>query len=289
MTPGRPEVEAFLHAPSSAWGYVVHDGHAAAVIDPALSLDTASGEIAAPVARDMADFVKAHGLRVEWILETHAHADRLTAAAWLQRRVGGRTAIGEGIREVQAAFADLLDFEPGFRADGSQFDRLLGAGERLAIGSLQVLVVPTPGHTSDSVTYLVGDAAFIGDTLFMPDVGSARCDFPGGDAHRLYVSVRRLYELPADTRVFVCHDYPPGGRGIRHETSIAEQRDRNLHVNVGTTEQDFVAMRNARDAGLAVPALLYASLQVNLRAGELPPPAANGRRYLKLPLTEAAP
>ena len=285
----RPEVEAFLHAPSSAWGYVVHDGHSAAVIDPALSLDTASGAVTAPVARDMVAFIKARGLVVEWLLETHAHADHLTAAAWLKQRVGGRTAIGEGIREVQAAFSDLLDFEPDFAADGSQFDRLLDADERLAIGSLEARVVPTPGHTSDSVTYVIGDAAFIGDTLFMPDVGSARCDFPGGDARRLYASVRRLYELPAATRVYVCHDYPPGGRDIRHETSVAEQRQRNLHLHDGTAERDFVALRNARDAGLAVPALLYASLQVNLRAGQLPPPAANGRRYLKIPLSEAQP
>jgi glyoxylase-like metal-dependent hydrolase (beta-lactamase superfamily II) len=281
----RPVVQPFLHGQSSTWTYVVHDGRAAAIIDPALDFDAHSGRIGTASAEAVAGFVEAAGLTVGWILETHAHADHLSAAPFLRRRLGGRVAIGAGIRKVQAAFKDLLNLEPGFATDGRQFDHLFSDGEEFAFGSLTGRVIPTPGHTNDSVTYLIGDAAFVGDSLFMPDGGTARCDFPGGDAALLYASILRLYSLPGETRVFVCHDYGPGGRERRCETTIAAERAGNIHVRDGVSEQEFVALRTKRDATLAVPELLYPSVQVNVRAGQLPPPESNGRRYLKLPVT----
>ena len=281
----RPVVQPFLHGQSSTWTYVVHDGRAAAIIDPALDFDGHSGQAGTASAAAVAAFVEAAGLKVEWILETHAHADHLSAAPFLRQRLGGRVAIGEGIRKVQAVFKDLLNLEPGFATDGRQFDHLFRDGEEFTVGSLAARVIPTPGHTNDSVTYLIGDAAFVGDSLFMPDGGTARCDFPGGDAAVLYASIQRLYSLPADTRVFVCHDYGPGGREHRCETTIAAERAGNIHVHDGVSEQEFVALRTKRDATLAVPELLYPSVQVNVRAGQLPPPESNGRRYLKLPVT----
>jgi len=283
----RPQVEPFFHEQSSTWTYVVHDGSTAAVIDPAIDFDAPSGVVdAAPVAR-VADFLQSRSLDLQWILETHAHADHLTAAPWLKARCGGRIGIGEGIRQVQATFKDLLNLEPEFATDGRQFDQLFANGETFSIGSLEARVIPTPGHTNDSVTYLVGDAAFVGDSLFMPDGGTARCDFPGGDARLLYQSIWRLYALPADTRLFVCHDYGPGGREVRCQTSVGEQRAANIHVRDGVTEAEFVALRNGRDATLDVPRLLYPSIQVNVRAGAWPPPEGNGRRYLKIPLKPA--
>jgi glyoxylase-like metal-dependent hydrolase (beta-lactamase superfamily II) len=281
----RPAVQPFLHQQSSTWTYVVHDGRAAAIVDPALDFDGHSGKAGTASAEVVAGFVEAGGLKVEWILETHAHADHLSAAPFLRQRLGGRVAIGEGIRKVQATFKDLLNLEPGFATDGRQFDHLFRDGEEFAVGSLAGRVIPTPGHTNDSVTYLIGDAAFVGDSLFMPDGGTARCDFPGGDARVLYGSIQRLYSLPGDTRVFVCHDYGPGGRERRCETTIAAQRAANIHVRDGVAEEEFVALRTRRDATLAVPELLYPSVQVNVRAGQLPPPESNGRRYLKLPVT----
>ena len=280
----RPFVQSFLHKQSSTWTYVVHDGRAAAVIDPALDFDGHSGLTGTASADVVAAFVREANLAVEWILETHAHADHLSAAPFLRQQLGGRVAIGEGIRKVQATFKDLLNLEPGFAADGRQFDHLFSDGEAFKVGSLPGRVIPTPGHTNDSVTYLIGDAAFVGDSLFMPDGGTARCDFPGGDAGVLYASIQRLYSLPGDTRVFVCHDYGPGGREHRCETTIAAERAANIHVRDGVSEQEFVALRTKRDATLAVPELLYPSIQVNVRAGELPPPESNGRRYLKLPV-----
>ncbi len=285
----RPEVRPFFQAQSSTWGYVLHDGQAAAVIDPALEFDVASGRIGTQSVTEMLAYLRAKKLDVQWILETHAHADHPTAAAWLRERAGGRIAIGAGIRDVQAAFRDLLDLGPDFPVDGSQFDKLFDAGERFRTGALEAVVIATPGHTPDSVSYLFGDALFVGDTIFMPDSGSARCDFPGGDARSLYASVQQLYLLPGATRVFACHDYQPGGREARCESSIDEQRGQNIHLQQATTEQEFVALRTARDAGLAVPARLYPSLQVNLRAGMLPPRSANGRRYIKIPLAEGEP
>lgn len=283
----RPHVEPFFHEQSSTWTYVVHDGEVAAVVDPAVDFDVPSGRAdPAPVLR-VAQYLESNGLRLRWILETHAHADHLSGAPWLKARLGGEVAIGEGIRRVQATFKDLLSLEPGFATDGSQFDRLFGDGETFRIGSLEARVMATPGHTNDSVTYLVGDAAFVGDTIFMPDGGTARCDFPGGDAAVLYASIQRLYALPADTRIFVCHDYAPGGRELRCETSVATQREANIHVRDGVSEAEFVALRRGRDATLAVPRLLYPSVQVNVRAGQPPPADANGRRYLTLPYRPA--
>ena len=281
----NPAVKAFLHEQSSTWTYVVHDGRSAAIVDPALDYDNRSGHTSTASAEAVAAFVREAGLAIEWILETHAHADHLSAAPFLQRELGGRIAIGEGIRKVQSTFKDLLNLEPAFATDGTQFDHLFRDGETFRIGTLEGRVIPTPGHTNDSVTYLVGDAAFVGDSLFMPDGGTARCDFPGGDAHVLYESIQRLYALPPETRVFVCHDYGPGGRERQHETTIAAQRGGNIHVREGVSEAEFVELRTRRDATLAVPDLLYPSVQVNVRAGELPPPESNGRRYLKIPVT----
>jgi len=281
----NPEVKPFLHEQSSTWTYVVHDGRTAAIVDPALDYDYRSGRTDTRSAQEVAAFVRDAGLSVEWILETHAHADHLSAAPFLKRELGGRIAIGEGIRKVQDTFKGLLNLEPAFATDGTQFDHLFSNGETFRIGTLEGRVIPTPGHTNDSVTYLIGDAAFVGDSLFMPDGGTARCDFPGGDAHVLYQSIQRLYALPPGTRVFVCHDYGPGGRERQCETTIAAQRAGNIHVRDGVAEPEFVELRTRRDATLAVPDLLYPSVQVNVRAGELPPAEGNGRRYLKIPVT----
>jgi len=281
----NPEVKPFLHEQSSTWTYVVHDGGTAAIVDPALDYDYRSGRTDTGSAREVAAFVRAAGLSVEWILETHAHADHLSAAPFLRHELGGRIAIGEGIRKVQATFKGLLNLEPSFATDGTQFDHLFREGETFRIGTLEGRVIPTPGHTNDSVTYLIGDAAFVGDSLFMPDGGTARCDFPGGDAHVLYRSIQRLYALPPGTRVYVCHDYGPGGRERQCETTIAAQKAGNIHAHDGVSEGEFVELRTRRDATLAVPDLLYPSVQVNVRAGDLPPPESNGRRYLKIPVT----
>jgi len=278
------QVQPFLHQQSSTWTYVVHDGKAAAIVDPALDFDYRSGRTATASAAAVVSFVRERGLELLWVLETHAHADHLSAAPFIKRELGGRIAIGRGIATVQATFKELLNLEPDFASDGSQFDHLFADDETFPIGSLEGRVIPTPGHTNDSVTYLVGDAAFVGDTLFMPDGGTARCDFPGGDARRLYRSIQRLYTLPAATRVFVCHDYGPDGREQLFETSIAAQRKGNIHVRDGISEDEFVERRSRRDATLAVPDLLYPSVQVNIRAGQLPPVESNGRRYLKLPV-----
>jgi glyoxylase-like metal-dependent hydrolase (beta-lactamase superfamily II) len=282
----NPAVTPFFHAPTGSWSYVVADAAAgvAAIIDPVLDFDIRSGRTGTRSAGHIVEHCRSNGLQVDWILETHAHADHLSAAAWLQAELGGRIGIGEGICSVQATFARVYGLGADFATDGSQFDCLFRDGDRFGIGGLEGQVLATPGHTSDSVSYRVGDAVFIGDTLFMPDVGSARCDFPGGDAALLYRSVQRLYSLPAQTRMFVCHDYPPNGREARAETSLAEQRSTNLHLRDGTGEGEYVARRTARDASLDLPQLLIPAVQVNIRAGRLPAPDANGTRYLKLPL-----
>jgi glyoxylase-like metal-dependent hydrolase (beta-lactamase superfamily II) len=283
----KAQVHPFFHAGSNTFSYVVSDlegGHAA-IIDPVLDFDAASARTGTTSAQAIVDHVNAHALAVQWILETHAHADHLSAAQWLKQQFpDARLAIGEGIRTVQATFTPVLDLGAGFRADGSQFDHLFTDGEEFTIGTLPARVIAVPGHTSDSNAFLVGDALFPGDSLFMPDGGTARCDFPGGDAATLFRSIRRLFELPDATRVFVCHDYGPGGREIACETSIGEQRARNIHVHDGIDEASFVTLRTTRDASLNLPALILPSLQVNLRAGALPDSDANGVRYLKLPL-----
>jgi glyoxylase-like metal-dependent hydrolase (beta-lactamase superfamily II) len=283
----RPEVRPFRHESTGTWSYVVADpgSRRCAIVDPVLDFDPRSGRSSATSAGAIADFVRGEGLTNEWILETHAHADHLSAAQWLRSAIGGKIAIGQGIREVQRAFRDILNLEPAFPVDGRQFDRLVADGDTLAIGSLSAQVIATPGHTSDSLSYLVGDAVFVGDSIFMPDSGTARCDFPGGDAGLLFASIRRLYALPGTTRVFVCHDYRPGGREALCETTIATQRESNIHVKDATSEAEFTAMRRKRDATLEMPALIYPAVQFNIRGGRPPPAEANGRSYLKLPLT----
>ena len=283
----KAQVRPFFHAGSNTFSYVVSDPDSgqAAIIDPVLDFDAAAARTGTTAAQAIVDHVGAHGLQVQWILETHAHADHLSAAQWLKQQLpAARLAIGEGIRTVQATFAPVLDLGDGFRTDGSQFDHLLTDGEEFRIGTLPARVIAVPGHTSDSNAFLIGDALFPGDSLFMPDGGTARCDFPGGDAATLFRSIRRLFQLPAATRMFVCHDYGPNGREIACETSIGEQRARNIHVHDGIDEATFVSLRTTRDATLNLPALILPSLQVNLRAGALPQPDANGVRYLKLPL-----
>jgi glyoxylase-like metal-dependent hydrolase (beta-lactamase superfamily II) len=283
----RPEVTPFHHAATGTWTYVVADPATAtaAVIDPVLDYDWKSGRTTTVAADAVIAHCRDGGLRVQWILETHAHADHVTAAQHVKAQLGGDVAIGTGIRGVQQTFKRLYGLGVEFAPDGRQFDRLLEDGEALPLGELSIEVVSTPGHTDDSVSYRVGDAVFIGDTLFMPDSGSARCDFPGGDASQLYRSITgRLFTLPPATRVFVCHDYCPGGRAARCETTVAEQRDANVHLRDGVGEADFVRLRTERDATLDVPNLLIPSVQLNIRAGHLPPPEADGAQYLRLPI-----
>ncbi len=282
-----PDVLPFFHADSNTWTYLVSDpaSRDAAIIDPVLDFDPKSGRTSTTSAQAVLSAVAELGLRVRWIIETHAHADHLSAGHWLKPRLpDALLAIGEGIRKVQKTFRPIFNLGEHFPVDGSQFDHLFSDGERFAIGVLEGRVIAVPGHTNDSNAYLVGDALFTGDSLFMPDGGTARCDFPGGDAATLYRSIQRLYQLPDDTRVFVCHDYGPGGREVRCETTIGEQKRGNIHVREGVDEANYVAMRNARDATLSMPVLILPAVQVNIRAGALPEPEANGVRYLKLPI-----
>jgi glyoxylase-like metal-dependent hydrolase (beta-lactamase superfamily II) len=285
-TPMQPIVAPFFHAPTGTWTYIVSDpvSRHAAVIDPVLDYDWRSGRTGTAAADAVLAHLAAGKLQLCWILETHAHADHLSSAAYLQSRAGGKIAIGTGIRSVQATFKRIFGLGEEFVPDGRQFDRLLADGETIVLGDVAGKVIATPGHTNDSVSYLFGDALFVGDTVFMPDGGSARCDFPGGDAAELYHSVQRLYALPAATRVFVCHDYPPGGRAPLCETTIAAQRESNIHISAATAEGEYVAMRRARDAKLDVPNLIIPSVQVNIRAGRLPPAEPDGVSYLRVPL-----
>ncbi len=283
----NPQVVHFYDPATFTFTYVVYDrdgGHAA-VVDPVLDYDPASARTSTASADRVLGFVREHGLTVDWILETHAHADHLTAAAYLKERTGAKVAIGRGITEVQERFKTLFHLEPAFSVDGTQFDRLFDEGDTFHIGALEGRTLATPGHTDDSLTYLIGDAAFVGDTLFAPETGTARVDFPGGDARKLYRSIRKLFELPADTRLFLCHDYP-AGREARAQSSIDEQQQRNVHVGGHADEETFVKLRTARDATLPVPKLILPALQVNIRAGELPPSDDNGVRYLRLPLNQ---
>lgn len=281
-----PNVKSFYDQATSTFTYVVYevDGGRAAIIDPVLDFDPAAARTSTISADRVLGFVREQRLTVDWILETHAHADHLTAAAYLKRETGAKVAIGRGITQVQKRFKDLFGLEPDFATDGRQFDRLFADGDTFTVGALQARVVATPGHTDDSLTYVIGDAAFIGDTVFAPETGTARADFPGGDARKLYRSIRRLFDLPADTRLFLCHDYPPAERKARPQSSLDEQRLHNVHVGGEADEDAFVAMRTARDATLAAPKLILPALQVNIRAGELPPPDPNGIRYLRLPI-----
>ena len=282
----HPTVTPFHHAATGTWSYVVSDPatRTAAVIDPVLDYDWKSARTGTQAADQLIAHCRGHGLDVRWILETHAHADHLSSAQYVKRQLGGEVAIGEGIRSVQRTFKRLFGLGPEFQPDGSQFDCLLADDATLPLGEAKIHVLPTPGHTNDSVSFLIGDAVFIGDTLFMPDAGSARCDFPGGNAAELYRSVQRLYTLPAGTRVFVCHDYSPGGRAPLCETTIEAQRRSNTHIRDGVDEAEFVELRSARDATLDVPNLIIPSVQVNIRAGHLPPAEADGTSYLRVPL-----
>lgn len=281
-----PDVSAFFHEDTNTFSYVAWDPKTlvGVVIDPVLDYDAAAGRTGTAAAREIVALVRRRDLAVEWILETHAHADHLSAAPFLKSELGGRIAIGEGIRGVQASFRDIFNLGGDFPVDGSQFDHLFRDDETFQVGGIEARAIPTPGHTSDSLTYLIGDAAFVGDSLFMPDAGTARCDFPGGDARVLWRSSRRLFELPDETRLFMCHDYGPGGREIRNETTVGEQKRRNIHVGAGCTEDEFVRQRRERDATLGMPRLILPSVQVNIRAGEIPDPENNGVSYLKIPL-----
>lgn len=287
MTPSpRPQVHGLFDHATWTVTYVVHDGPgtACAIVDPVLDYDPKSGRTRTASADKVVEYVRANRLRVEWILETHAHADHLSAAQYLKRELGGRIGTGEHITRVQKVFKGIFNLESDFRQDGSQFDHLFRDGEAFAIGALAGRVLHVPGHTPADVAYQVGDAVFVGDTLFMPDVGTARCDFPGGNAHTLYASVRRLLDLPAETRLFMCHDYPPTDRPVAFETTVAEQRRNNIHIRDGIGEEQFVEMRTKRDATLDMPVLILPSVQVNIRAGEMPPKEDNGVSYLKIPV-----
>lgn len=283
----QPVIKAFFDQATYTFSYVVRDpdSMACAIIDPVLDYDPKSGRTSTRSADMIIDHVTREGLTVEWVLETHAHADHITGSVYLLERLGGRTGIGSRIIDVQATFMKLFNLTSEFVPNGRQFDRLFEDGDRFAIGSLSVEVLHTPGHTPACLTYLIGDCAFVGDTLFMPDYGTARADFPGGDARVLYRSIKRILSLPAQTRLFLCHDYLPEGRsGYFHETSVAAERENNIHVHDGISEDEFVAMRHARDRTLQMPALILPSIQVNIRAGHFPEPEMNGIAYLKIPV-----
>ncbi|MBK5438719.1 MBL fold metallo-hydrolase [Pseudomonas sp. TH32] len=282
-------IQSFLDEASSTYTYVVYetDGGPCAIVDSVLNYDPASGRTGTGQADQVIAFVREHGLQVQWLLETHAHADHLSAAPYLRRQLGGKIAIGESISKVQGVFKNLFNLEPEFRVDGSQFDHLFAPDEVFQIGTLKAQALHVPGHTPADMAYLIDDQLIlVGDTLFMPDVGTARCDFPGGDARQLYGSMRKLLAFPPDTRLYVCHDYPPEGRAAKCLTTVAEQRAGNIHVHDGVDEAAFVAMRTTRDAGLGMPTLLLPAIQVNVRAGVMPPAEENGVVYLKIPLNQ---
>ena len=282
----RPHVEPFFDPASNTFSYVVSDPQTArcAIIDSVLDLDYAAGRIVHDAADRIIAHVEAKGLAVDWIIETHVHADHLSAAPYLKERLGGKLGIGSGIVEIQETFGKVFNEGTEFQRDGSQFDRLFEDGDTYDIGTITAFTIHTPGHTPACMVHVIGDAAFVGDTLFMPDGGTARADFPGGDARTLYRSIQRVLSLPGEMRLFMCHDYGPNGRDIAHETTVADERAHNIHVGEGSTEDGFVELREARDATLAVPRLIIPSLQVNMKGGELPPEDEFGRRSLKVPL-----
>ncbi len=280
-------IEPFFDPATFTYSYVVSDPQTrqCAVIDSVLDYDPASGRTSHATAQRLVDYVCEQDLKVQWLLETHVHADHLSAAPYLRQQLGGQLAIGDRITVVQDTFGKLFNAGTGFATDGRQFDHLFHDGDTFQVGNIQARAIHTPGHTPACMTYVIGDAAFVGDTLFMPDYGTARCDFPGGDARTLYQSIQKLFALPGDTRVFMCHDYKaPGREEFLYETTIAAEREYNVHVHAGISEDQFVAMRTARDATLGMPTLILPSVQINMRAGELPEPESNGMRYLKIPL-----
>jgi len=282
----KPDIRHFYHEQSSTLSYVVSDPatSAAAVVDPVLGFSAASGRTDSVLAEEIISYLEKHGLNLKWILETHAHADHISAAQFIKARLGGKVAIGEGIKKVQAHFAKVFNLKEPFIADGHQFDHLFVDDETFDIGDLRCRVLQTPGHTSDSVTYLIGNSAFVGDTLFMTDSGTARCDFPGGDAGLLFDSIHKLFALPPDAVLYLCHDYPATNRTLRFETVLAEQIADNIHVGGAIDRSEFIAMRVSRDATLGLPNLILPSIQVNIQAGHLPQAEDNGIAYIRIPL-----
>ena len=282
----NPIVKGFFDHDTWTVTYVVYEkpGSACAIIDSVLDYDPKSGRTSTTSADEVIAFVTENQLEVAWILETHAHADHLTAAPYLKDKLGGKVAIGDNIRSVQKVFKTIFNLEPGFSTEGVQFDHLFADGDVFQVGNLKAEVISLPGHTPACVAYRMGDAVFVGDTIAMPDVGTARCDFPGGDAAQLFKSIKKLLSLPTDTRLFMCHDYPPEGRDVCFETTVGDERARNIHVNDSVDEARYVEMRTARDKTLAMPVLILPSVQLNIRAGHLPPAEENGVSYLKIPL-----
>jgi glyoxylase-like metal-dependent hydrolase (beta-lactamase superfamily II) len=282
----KPDVSTFYDKQTSTFSYVVKDpqSNACAIIDSVLNLDYNSGRTSYRGADEIIDFIKRNHLQLQWIIETHVHADHLSAAPYLKEKLGGQLGIGAHITTVQNVFGKVFNAGSDFQRDGSQFDRLFNDGDTYQIGSLTATAIHTPGHTPACMTHVIGDAAFVGDTIFMPDGGTARADFPGGDARVLFQSIKKVLSLPADTRLFMCHDYQPNGREVEYETTVAAERRENIHVHDGVSEDEFVAMREARDATLDMPVLILPSLQVNMRAGHFPESDDNGMVYLKVPI-----
>ena len=285
-TKNQPIIKDFFDPETWTYTYVVYegDGTPCVIIDSVLNYDPKSGRTTTRSADEVIAFVKAHQLQVDWILETHAHADHLTAAPYLQSHLGGKLVIGDHITNVQTVFKGVFNLDDRFKADGTQFDRLVKEGESLTFGNLSLKALFVPGHTPACMAYEIGDAIFVGDTLFMPDVGTARCDFPGGDAKTLYGSIQKLLSYPGQTKLYMCHDYPPNGRPAACMTTVADEKANNIHVHDGVSEEQFVQMRSARDKTLEMPVLILPSIQVNIRAGHFPEPDANGIAYLKIPL-----
>ena len=282
----NPVVKGFFDKDTWTVTYVVYEkpGTACIIIDSVLSYDPKSGRTHTKMADEVIEFIKKNDLKTEWILETHAHADHVTAAPYLKSKLGGRVAIGDHISIVQGVFKDIFNLEHSFVTDGSQFDHLLKDDEEIHFGNLSLKALFVPGHTPACMAYQVGDAIFVGDTMFMPDVGTARCDFPGGDAHVLYQSMKKLLSYPPQTRLFMCHDYPPNGRPVQFETTVAEEKKSNIHMHDGISEEQFIEMRTKRDVTLEMPVLILPAIQVNIRAGVFPPKESNGVSYLKIPV-----
>lgn len=283
----KPSVKTFFDEPTFTFSYVVSDPETkrCAIVDSVLDFDYAAGKTDTASADQIVDYVNAEGLTVDWILETHVHADHLSAAPYLQEKLGGQLSIGEHITTVQNVFGKAFNEGSAFQRDGSQFDHLFKDDEQFKVGNIEARAMHTPGHTPACMSYLIGDALFVGDTLFMPDYGTARCDFPGGDAHTLYLSVQKIFALPDETRMFMCHDYKAPGRDhYLNETTVGEERLHNVHVGEGKCEQEFIKMRTERDATLSMPRLILPSVQINMRAGHMPEPEENGQSYLKVPV-----
>jgi glyoxylase-like metal-dependent hydrolase (beta-lactamase superfamily II) len=282
----NPNIKAFFDPETWTFTYVVYEkpDTPCVVIDSVLNFDPKSGRTSTNSADELITFIQKNHLQLAWILETHAHADHLSAAPYIQKQLGGKIAIGYHIQDVQKVFKGIFNLEPEFKVDGSQFDYLIEEGKNLEFGNLSIHPIFVPGHTPACMAYEIGDAIFVGDTLFMPDVGTARCDFPGGSANNLYKSIQKILSYPDNTRLFMCHDYPPSNRPVAYETTVAKQKKDNIHIHDGISEEQFVEMRTKRDKTLQMPVLLLPSIQVNVRAGHPPPPENNGKRYLKIPL-----